>query len=160
MKSLVKLGDFFNGLVIGLQVMARWFSRPHGPPSGVWTGQMKPQFSGSSFLTVVVFISAKYAPLWMLLKWLRYLMLFSLSAITVKPLAYIRSRPDPDFKFPVDSRYSIFLPIEDYCSIAFLMKFMSTVLFASFSLNPSFRILARRDCKVSSSFSLKNIRYR
>ena len=41
---------------------ARWFKRPHGVPSGVWTGQTKPHDSGNSFRTVVVFISAKNAP--------------------------------------------------------------------------------------------------
>jgi hypothetical protein len=34
----------------------------------VCTGQIKPQASGKSFLTVVVFISVKYWPLWILLK--------------------------------------------------------------------------------------------
>lgn len=155
--SLLKLGPFFKGLVIGLQVMAIWFNNPQGPPSGVWTGQINPQFSGKSFLTVVVFISAKYAPLCILLKWLIYLILFSLSAITVKPLAYIRSRPEPDFRLPVDKRYSIFFPIDVYYSIALFRKFMSTVLLASFSRNPSFKILALSDYKVSSNFSLRNI---
>mmetsp|Transcript_1404 Transcript_1404/g.4174 ORF Transcript_1404/g.4174 Transcript_1404/m.4174 type:complete len:227 (+) Transcript_1404:1646-2326(+) len=40
----------------------KWFNRPHGAPSGVCTGHMKPQASGRSFLTEVVFTSLKNWP--------------------------------------------------------------------------------------------------
>ncbi len=53
-----------------LHLCARWFSSPHGAPSGVCTGQRKPQDSGSSFLTVVVFSWAKKLPRWTMRKWL------------------------------------------------------------------------------------------
>jgi hypothetical protein len=44
-------------------------------------------------------------------------MLFSLSAITAKPLSCIRSRPVRDFKLPVDRKDYRFLPImPDYNS--------------------------------------------
>jgi hypothetical protein len=59
---------FISSEAIGAQVIVIWFRRPHGAPSGVCTGQIKPQASGKSFLTVVVFISVKYWPLWILLK--------------------------------------------------------------------------------------------
>lgn len=52
-----------------LQVAVKWLSRPQGEPSGVCTGQRKPQDSGSSLRTVVVRSSAKYAPRWMDRKW-------------------------------------------------------------------------------------------
>jgi hypothetical protein len=65
-----------------------WFSSPHDPPSGVCTGQIKPHDSGRSFLTVVVFISVKYCPLWILLKCDKYLTILSLSAIIVNPAVY------------------------------------------------------------------------
>ncbi len=88
-----------------------WFNKPHGPPSGVCTGQRKPQHSGNNFLTVVVFIYAKYAPLWIDLKWDKNLMLFNLSAITANPLSCIKSRPVLDFKLPVDKNDYKLLPI-------------------------------------------------
>jgi hypothetical protein len=47
---------------MGAQEDVIWLSKPHGLPSGVCTGHMKPQASGKSFLTVVVFISVKYWP--------------------------------------------------------------------------------------------------
>mmetsp|Transcript_31722 Transcript_31722/g.48612 ORF Transcript_31722/g.48612 Transcript_31722/m.48612 type:complete len:202 (-) Transcript_31722:1509-2114(-) len=53
-----------SSLGMGTQLRLMWFSNPQGEPSGVCTGQTKPQASGSSFLTVVVFISVKYCPLW------------------------------------------------------------------------------------------------
>lgn len=43
-------------------VAAMWFSNPQGEPSGVCTGQRKPQDSGSSLRTAVVFISVKNCP--------------------------------------------------------------------------------------------------
>lgn len=49
----------YYGLVKGTHDIDIWFNRPHGPPSGVWTGQTKPHYSGNNFLTVVVFISVK-----------------------------------------------------------------------------------------------------
>lgn len=49
----------YPGLVRGLHDYEMWLNKPHGPPSGVCTGQMNPQFSGNNFLTVVVFISVK-----------------------------------------------------------------------------------------------------
>jgi hypothetical protein len=98
-------------LVRGQQLMVIWLRRPHGAPSGVWTGHKNPQLSGSSFRTVVVFISAKYAPLWMDLKWDRNLILFSLSAITEKPLSCIKSRPVLDLRVPVASTNYICFPI-------------------------------------------------
>ena len=42
----------------------RWFNNPQGEPSGVCTGQRKPQLSGSSLRTVVVRSCAKKAPRW------------------------------------------------------------------------------------------------
>jgi hypothetical protein len=59
----------------------------------------------------VVFIYAKYAPLWMDLKWDKNLILLSLSAITEKPLSCIKSNPVFDFKFPVDRKDYRFLPM-------------------------------------------------
>lgn len=87
-----------------------WFNKPHDPPSGVWTGQINPQDSGRSFLTVVVFISVKYYPLWILLKWDKYLTIFNLSAIIVNPAVYYKSRFDLDIKFPVAIKCSNFFP--------------------------------------------------
>jgi hypothetical protein len=88
-----------------------WFNNPHEPPSGVWTGHMNPQDSGKSFLTVVVFISVKYWPLCILLKWDRYLTMLSLSAIIVNPAVYWRSKLDLDIRFPVAIKCSSFFPI-------------------------------------------------
>ena len=48
-----------GGLQITRQSAVKWFSRPHGEPSGVCTGHRKPHDSGSSFRTVVVRIWAK-----------------------------------------------------------------------------------------------------
>ncbi len=45
---------------IGAHDKVIWLSSPQGAPSGVCTGHVKPQDSGSNFLTVVVFISVKY----------------------------------------------------------------------------------------------------
>mmetsp|Transcript_23747 Transcript_23747/g.70492 ORF Transcript_23747/g.70492 Transcript_23747/m.70492 type:complete len:225 (+) Transcript_23747:1365-2039(+) len=45
--------------VMILQAAAKWLRRPQGLPSGVCTGHMKPQDSGSSLRTVVVRSSAK-----------------------------------------------------------------------------------------------------
>lgn len=42
-----------------MQDIEIWFNNPQGPPSGVCTGQTNPHYSGSNFLTVVVFISVK-----------------------------------------------------------------------------------------------------
>ena len=92
------------------QPIAKWFNKPHKEPSGVWTGHIKPQQSGSNFLTDVVFISTKYAPLCILLKWDQNLILLSLSAIIEKPLLYIKSKPVLDFMLPVDNKVSIFDP--------------------------------------------------
>ena len=44
------------GCTTGRQLCARWFKWPQGAPSGVCTGQRKPQVSGSSLRTVVVFL--------------------------------------------------------------------------------------------------------
>lgn len=44
----------------GIHPNDMWLRSPHGAPSGVWTGHTNPQDSGNSFLTVVVFYSAKY----------------------------------------------------------------------------------------------------
>ena len=95
---------------IGAHDRVIWFSRPQGEPSGVCTGQMKPHASGRSFLTVVVFISVKYCPLWMDLKWDRYLVKLSLSATMVNPAVCWRSSWDLVTKFPVARKFSIFLP--------------------------------------------------
>ena len=73
---------------------------------------MKPQASGSSFLTVVVFISVKYWPLWILLKWDKYLVKFSLSATIVNPAVYCRSSCDRVTKFPVARKFSILFPTD------------------------------------------------
>lgn len=89
----------------------RWFNNPHKLPSGVCTGHINPHESGNNFLTDVVFISTKYAPLWIDLKWDQNLILFNLSAIIDNPLFYIKSKPVFDFKFPVDKRDSILVPI-------------------------------------------------
>ena len=43
----------------GIHPSEIWLSNPQGAPSGVWTGHTNPQASGKSFLTVVVFYSAK-----------------------------------------------------------------------------------------------------
>mmetsp|Transcript_2477 Transcript_2477/g.7413 ORF Transcript_2477/g.7413 Transcript_2477/m.7413 type:complete len:239 (-) Transcript_2477:528-1244(-) len=64
-------------------VPARWFSRPQGEPSGVCTGQRKPQVSGRSLRTVVVFICAKYCPRCTAAKCELKRAWFSLSATTV-----------------------------------------------------------------------------
>ena len=90
-------------LAKGQQLIVIWFNRPHGAPSGVWTGHKNPQLSGKSLRTVVVFIYAKYAPLCMDLKCDKNLKLFSLSAITEKPLSCIRSKPVLDLSEPVAS---------------------------------------------------------
>jgi hypothetical protein len=52
-----------GGRVTTRQAAVRWVSSPHGEPSGVCTGHMKPQDSGSSLRTAVVRSCAKYAPL-------------------------------------------------------------------------------------------------
>ena len=62
-----------GGDVATRQAAVRCSSRPHGEPSGVCTGHMKPQESGSSFRTAVVRSSWKYAPRWMQRKCDRYL---------------------------------------------------------------------------------------
>jgi len=62
-----------GGAVATRQAAVRCSSRPHGEPSGVCTGHMKPQESGSSLRTAVVRSSAKYAPRWMQRKCDRYL---------------------------------------------------------------------------------------
>lgn len=72
---------------------------------------MKPQDSGSNFLTVVVFISVKYWPLWMDLKWDKYLTMLSLSATTVNPAVYCKSRFDFETMFPVAKKFSSFFPM-------------------------------------------------
>lgn len=51
-----------GGRVTTRQAAVRWVSSPHGEPSGVCTGHMKPQDSGSSLRTAVVRSCAKYAP--------------------------------------------------------------------------------------------------
>lgn len=59
--------DFMNSSALnpfgsqgnGIQPRDIWLRRPQGAPSGVWTGHTKPQASGRSFQTVVVFCSAK-----------------------------------------------------------------------------------------------------
>ena len=86
------------------QGRAKWFSRPQGPPSGVCTGQRKPQLSGSSFLTVVVFMVVKNWPLWMLLKCVVKRKKLILSATTEYPDTCMRSRPVEDTRLPVASR--------------------------------------------------------
>ena len=96
----------------GMQLRVIWLRRPQGAPSGVWTGQRKPQHSGSSFLTVVVFISVKYWPLCMDLKCDKYLVLFSLSATIVKPADYCKSRFVLEMRLPVAIKCSIFLPMD------------------------------------------------
>eukprot|EP00959_Pyramimonas_sp_CCMP1952_P424706 8895650-Pyramimonas_sp.AAC.1 len=67
------------------QLRARWLRRPHGEPSGVCTGHMKPQLSGSSFRTVVVRSVVKKAPRCTDRKCEMYRMKFSLSATIVNP---------------------------------------------------------------------------
>ncbi len=62
-----------GGAVTTRQAAVRCSSRPQGEPSGVCTGHMKPQESGSSLRTAVVRSSAKYAPRWMQRKCDRYL---------------------------------------------------------------------------------------
>lgn len=59
----------YTNFVTTSHVAVRWFSSPHGAPSGVCTGQRKPQDSGSSLRTVVVLILAKSAPLCTQRKW-------------------------------------------------------------------------------------------
>ena len=103
---------------IGAQERVIWLRRPQGAPSGVCTGQMYPQASGKSFLTVVVFISVKYCPLWMLLKCDRYLVKFNLSATIVNPAVYYRSSWDLVTKFPVAKKFSNFFPMLVYESIS------------------------------------------
>lgn len=60
-----------EGCVTISHAAARWFIRPQGSPSGVCTGQRKPQDSGSSLRTVVVRILRKAAPLCTQRKWER-----------------------------------------------------------------------------------------
>lgn len=69
---------------------AKWFSRPHGEPSGVCTGHMKPQDSGSSLRTAVVRSVAKYAPRCTERKWLMYRNQFSFSATTCAARVRVR----------------------------------------------------------------------
>ena len=57
--KIVSRFGFAEGWVNGWQHIVMWFNNPHGPPSGVCTGQINPQTSGNNFLTVVVFIYAK-----------------------------------------------------------------------------------------------------
>ena len=115
-----------------------WFNKPHGPPSGVWTGHKKPQHSGSSFLTVVVFIYAKYAPLWIDLKWDKNLMLFNLSAMTAKPLSCIKSKPVFDLRLPVDKKDSMLFPIipvsSNFLILSIEISLVSRILAAVASL--------------------------
>ena len=80
---------------IGAHDKVMWFKRPHGAPSGVCTGQVKPQASGNNFLTVVVFISVKYWPLWIERKWDRYLVVLSLSGTI-----YLTNYETLDFLLP------------------------------------------------------------
>lgn len=102
------LNDYF---VNGQQLIVIWFKRPHGAPSGVCTGHKNPQLYGSNFLTVVVFIYAKYAPLCIDRKCDKNLMLLSLSAMTANPLSCIRSKPVLDFKVPVAKKNYICFPM-------------------------------------------------
>jgi len=96
---------------IGAHDRVMWLRRPQGDPSGVCTGQMYPHASGRSLRTVVVFISVKYCPLWMLLKWERYLVKLSLSATIVKPAVCCRSSYDLVTRFPVARKCSSFFPM-------------------------------------------------
>ena len=104
----------------GTQPREIWFNNPHGAPSGVWTGHTNPHDSGNNFLTVVVFYSAKYWPLWRDLKWERYLIWLSLSATIVYPLVYIISRFVLEVKFPVARKLSILLHTNPPLSTFFL----------------------------------------
>ena len=140
--------------------MVMWFRRPQGPPSGVWTGQRKPQDYGRSFRTVVVFIYAKYAPLWIDLKWDRNLMLFSLSAITANPLSCIRSKPVRDLRLPVDRNDSRLLPIMPVSSSFLILSIEISLVSKTFDATASLMILALTYERVSSSFYLNIIRYK
>lgn len=137
-----------------------WFNSPQGPPSGVCTGQRKPHDSGSSFLTVVVFISAKYAPLWIDLKWDKNLMLLSLSAITANPLSCIKSKPVLDFRLPVERKDSRLFPMIPVSSNFLILSIAINLLSKTLAATASLMIFALTYESVSSSFYLKIIRYR
>ena len=101
--SLIKFSSEM-GQATTVARLAKWLRRPHGPPSGVWTGQRNPQFSGKSFLTVVVFISAKNWPLCTDLKWDVNRRKLSLSATTEYPDTCIKSKPVLEIILPVERR--------------------------------------------------------
>ncbi len=137
-----------------------WFKSPQGPPSGVCTGQRKPHDSGSSFLTVVVFISAKYAPLWIDLKCDKNLILFNLSAITANPLSCIKSKPVLDLRLPVERKDSRLLPIIPVSSSFLIFSIEISFVSKTFDATASLIIFALAYERVSSSFYLKIIRYK
>lgn len=83
------------------QSFVKWLSKPQGAPSGVWTGHIKPQASGSSCLASVVLISWKKEPLCTALKWDMYRILFMFSATIVRPLSCSKPNPELLFTFPV-----------------------------------------------------------
>ena len=61
----------------------------------------------------------KYWPLWILLKWDKYLVKFSLSATIVKPAVCCRSSCDLVTRLPVARKFSSFFPILTYESTNF-----------------------------------------
>mmetsp|Transcript_26951 Transcript_26951/g.53825 ORF Transcript_26951/g.53825 Transcript_26951/m.53825 type:complete len:292 (-) Transcript_26951:200-1075(-) len=158
-----------SSCVSGSHPMLRWFNNPHGPPSGVCTGQRKPQLSGSSFLTAVVLICIKKAPRCTLLKWETNLQKFSRSAMMVNPAACIRSRPVRDVMFPVARKVATLRPmpsseaapalIPPYRSTHLAQKAssrseLSRVVPLYFEFRCSFMIPTLISCRVSSSLSL------
>lgn len=111
------------------QSFVRWLSKPQGAPSGVWTGQIKPQASGSSCLASVVLISWKKEPLWTARKCDIYRILLMFSARIVRPLSCNRPNPDELFTFPVAKKLFI------GCSISpafFTAKFSSSAIIKAF----------------------------
>ena len=93
-----------TGVAITFAAAARWLSRPHGSPSGVWTGQRKPHESPSSLRTEVVFIVVKNWPRCTARKCEMYRHWLSRSATTAKPAACMRSSPVEETTLPVDKR--------------------------------------------------------
>jgi len=154
--------DSASGWVNGLHGIVIWFSKPHGPPSGVCTGHTNPHCSGNNLRTVVVFISAKNAPRCTDRKCDTKRILFSLSAMMVKPLCYMRSRPVADLTLPVAKKFSNFSPMGVCKSMARLIYYKSRSLATSVLrlLLQSFIIFSRTPDKSSSNFSFSSIVYR
>ena len=131
-----------------------------GPPSGVWTGQRKPQLSGRSFLGAVVFIVWKNWPLWTDWKWLIYLIIFSRSAAIVYPTCCLRSNPVLLRRLPVARKYSIRFPKGTKPSINFFNQFISFAFSLSFPFLKNKVIFCSRLFNMSVIFSFRIIIYK